>query len=377
MKNRVNQTYEDYWNYTAAFTDFDGDKFRDTLACVVNFIDAHIDEDYSADKYNAVQMALQAEVPCRAARLVNALPSQRKRLNQLVKLGFIRPFLKGYAPEAIDFLNAATDRRRQSVLSKVVYKYANLLNAMTNDIQTRQLTFFIKSLEEVGSISDMDLATLMTIDIEEFGKEYATRDDISRQYQDVDIEGFVSRKYNQVGHLKNLLGKLDDLAVHDGSIYFKTDADRLFSDEAQKSAVRDPYLQRVYKYELEEESCLHFGSEVPKCMLDGLSHPVLIASHIKPYSHCKEGDVAQFDVNNGLLLNKAFDSLFDLGYITFGDDGAIIASEALDADLQSYLSGYRLDEGFLNPGRLAYMEYHRRNVFGKRFAANRRRYNPG
>ena len=96
--------------------------------------------------------------------------------------------------------------------------------------------------------------------------------------------------------MKNLLGKLEDLTLHDNVLYFKTDADRLFGDEETRRIVRDPYLQRVYKSELEEESCIHYECETPKCMLEGLSHPVLIASHIKPYSHCKNDEHAQFDV---------------------------------------------------------------------------------
>lgn len=369
MRNRVNQIYEDYWNYTAAFTDFNGVKFLNVLQSIKDFIDEHSDEPYSAEKYSSAQQAVQAAVP------VNNMLSQRKRLNQLVKLGFISPFLNGYAPEVEDFLVAATSRRRQSILSKIVYKYANLLNAMTNDVHTHQLTFFIKSLEELGCISERDLATLMTIDIEQFGKEYATREDIDRQYRDVDVDGFIARKYNQIGHLKNLFGKLDDLVEHDGTIYFKTDADRLFADDSQKKAVRDPYLQRVYKSELEEESCIHYGSETPKCMLDGLSHPVLIASHIKPYSHCDDGSADQFDLNNGLLLNKAFDSLFDLGYITFSNEGLIIPSQVLADDIKNHLSNYSLHSDFITPKRLEFMEYHRANVFDKRYAINTRRYN--
>lgn len=116
MKNRVDQNYEDYWNYTAAFTDFNGPKFLATLKCAYNFIKDHIDEPYSAEKYEALQLELQDKVPCNAEKLVNALPSQRKRINQLVKLGFIRPYLNGYAPEVEEFLEANTDRRRQSVL---------------------------------------------------------------------------------------------------------------------------------------------------------------------------------------------------------------------------------------------------------------------
>ncbi|MBP3299467.1 MAG: HNH endonuclease [Muribaculaceae bacterium] len=367
MRNRVNQVYEKYWNYTAAFTDFDGNLFRQVVRTIRDFVGEHEGEAYTPDKYRLAQQALQSAVP------VIDMASQRKRINQLVKLGFIRPFLSGYAPETDEFLAAATSRRRKSVVSKIVYKYANLLNSVTNDIRTRQLAFLIKSLEELGCISERDLATLMTIDIESFGREFATREDIDRQYCDMDIDGFYERKYNQVDHLRNLLGKLDDLTVHDGCVYFKTDADRLFPDVTQRRAVRDPYLQRVYKSELEDEVCVHYGSETPRCMLDSLAHPVLIASHIKPYSHCAPDSEEQFDLNNGLLLNKSFDSLFDLGYMTFSDDGRIVPSATLDESLRAYLSGFALHAGFLNDRRLAYMAYHRANVFDKRYQPAARR----
>ena len=39
MKNRENQVYEDYWNYTAAFTDFDSLKFRNVLKACLDFLD--------------------------------------------------------------------------------------------------------------------------------------------------------------------------------------------------------------------------------------------------------------------------------------------------------------------------------------------------
>lgn len=131
----------------------------------------------------------------------------------------------------------------------------------------------------------------------------------------------------------------------------------------------------MYKSELEEESCLHFECEKPKCMIEGLSHPVLIASHIKPYSHCKNNEDERFDINNGLLLSKDFDSLFDLGYITFDVNGGIIASNVLDSELKSYLSSFRLHRDFINPKRMNYMEYHRCFVFNKRYSSrNVRKY---
>ena len=290
-------------------------------------------------------------------------------------MGFIYPYLRGYPKETLEFLNASTDRKRKSILSKIVYLHANFLNATTNDIHTNQLKFFMKSLEEIGSLSEMQLATLMTINTSDYPNGYITKQDLERQYKEIDVEDFFQRKYNQVGHLKNVLSKLDDMAIHDNVLYFKTDAERLFGDEETKKEVRDPYLQRVYKSELEEESCIHFECETPKCMLEGLSHPVLIASHIKPYSHCKNNEDERFDVNNGLLLSKDFDSLFDLGYMTFDSDGKIIPSDVLGTDLKNHLSRFRLHSDFINPKRMDYMRYHRNFVFNKRFSTrNVRKY---
>lgn len=371
MRNRVNQIYENYWNYTAAFTDFNGTKFRNSLKTIVEYLDAH-DGSYTQRLYDELQNNLQDKVPV-TGKGWDA--TQRKRINQLVKLGFIYPYLRGYPKETLDFLNASTDRKRKSILSKIVYLHANFLNATTNDIHTNQLKFFMKSLEEIGSLSEMQLATLMTINTSDYPNGYITKQDLERQYKEIDVEDFFQRKYNQVGHLKNVLSKLDDMAIHDNVLYFKTDAERLFGDEETKKEVRDPYLQRVYKSELEEESCIHFECETPKCMLEGLSHPVLIASHIKPYSHCKNNEDERFDVNNGLLLSKDFDSLFDLGYMTFDSDGKIIPSDVLGTDLKNHLSRFRLHSDFINPKRMDYMRYHRNFVFNKRFSTrNVRKY---
>lgn len=374
MRNRENQIYEEYWKYTAAWTDTNGNKFITCLRTCVDFFDRNGVNIYKEEDYNRLQ-----EDVINAIGFVGdgADASARKGINQMVKLGFLKPNLQGYNPEAKLYVEALTDRRRANLLSKVVYNYSNFQNSISDPEydSAKQIQFLLKTLEEVGAIDKRALISLMTIDINHYARGYLKKDELDELYAAaVDID-FIDRKYNQLGHLLNLLGRLDDLCNHDGVIYFKTDADRLFGDETQKKIVRDPYLQRVYKSELEEESCIHYGSESPKCMLDGLSHPVLIASHIKPYSHCENGSADQFDLNNGLLLNKAFDSLFDLGYITFSNEGLIIPSQVLADDIKNHLLSYSLHSDFITPKRLEFMEYHRANVFDKRYAINTRRYN--
>ena len=362
MVNRSNQIYEEYWSYTAAYTDIYGSNFISVLRECINFFDNNNNIIYSNLKYEELQNVV--------GKLTGiTLPSVRKAINQLVKLGFLRPHLQGYYPEAKEFLLAKTDRKRQSLLSKVVYKHCNFNNSMTKpDVHGYgQINFLLKTLEEVGRINDKALVALMSIDINNYPQGFLTSNELDIIYNEAYNSGFIERKYNQIAHLKNLLGRLDDLQVHDNVIYFKTDAERLFGDDDEtKKVLRDSYLQRVYKSELEEESTIHYECEIPKCMVEGLSHPVLIASHIKPYKDSEPNEA--FDVNNGLLLSKNFDSLFDLGYITFNNDGTIKPSNVLNTDVKNYLSNYRLHKDFINPKRLDYMDYHRYHVFEHRFS---------
>ena len=369
MANRENQVYEEYWSYTAAYTDMNGGNFLSVLKKCIDFLDSQIDNQYTTEKYER----LQKEV-CNTTGIT--APSVRKAINQLVKLGFLKPYLQGYVPEAKEYVNAVTDRKRQSLLSKIVYRYCNFNNSMTKpDVSGYgQINFFLKTLEEVGAVDNRALIALMAIDIDKYPNGYLNKEELDKIFFETRQSGFIDRKYNQISHLKNLLGRLDDLSVHENAIYFKTDALRLFGDDEEtRTAVRDPYLQRVYKSELEEESTLHYGCETPKCMLEGLSHPVLIASHIKPYKSSNPDEA--FDVNNGLLLSKNTDSLFDLGYMTFSPDGVIIPSKVLDTEMTQYLAQFRLDSDFINPKRMDYMDYHRNHVFEKRFSTgNVRKY---
>ncbi|WP_445737434.1 HNH endonuclease [Mariniflexile sp.] len=49
------------------------------------------------------------------------------------------------------------------------------------------------------------------------------------------------------------------------------------------------------------------------------SYPVLIASHTQPFIEYDESEA--YDPNNGLPLSRTIDSLFNLKYISFSDQG--------------------------------------------------------
>lgn len=361
------QIYEPYWSYTAAYTDvLDGKgEFVKVLQIIVDFIDQNAEKlrgKWKPKMYKDLQSKIQCDTGIDDV-------SVRKAINQCVKLGFIEPHLKGYNLDAKAFLQAKTISKRRSLLSKIVYSNSKFNSSITKDSDsTRQINFIIRTIIENGSITKLDLMAMMfSFDISKFKEGYLTARQLAQGARQAEEEGFDQRKYNQISHLWNLLGKLDNLREVDNSIYLKEDADRMFGEEVldDKTKKRDPYLQRVYKNQLEEESITAFKSETPRCMLEHLDYPVLIASHIKPFASCN--DIDAFNVDNGLLLSKNMDSLFDLGWMTFGEDGIIVPSKDLGVDVQSKLKEYRLDPIFINEHRMNYMQYHRMHVFEKRY----------
>lgn len=351
------QYYEKYWSITNAFTDYNGEKFLTALLISVSFIDEYQGTPYSGDKYERLQLEIKKKIDI-------DLISIRKAINQLVKLGFINSFLSSYNPDSIYYLEAKTNKKRQLLLSKIVYSNSSFNRSVKNDSNLHQMNFLIKTLIENGKLSKGEIIALMLVDIEKVPNGYLTKDELLKYHIQAEEIGFVERKYNQVGYLYNLLGKLDDLVFVNDELYFEADAKRIFGDEYQEERKgRDPYLHRLYKNQLQEES-MYVLSDT-KCMVELLSYPVLIASHIKPFAKCndKEG----YDVNNGILLSRNIDSLFDLGYISFDNNGQIITSKHLNIDVASFVSNYNLDNRFLNETRLQYLDYHRREVFQKRY----------
>ena len=69
------------------------------------------------------------------------------------------------------------------------------------------------------------------------------------------------------------------------------------------------------------------------CSICGLNYTCfLIASHIKPWRVSNNEE--RLDVFNGLLLLPNYDKLFDLGYISFSQNGNILISRVLDKATQ-------------------------------------------
>lgn len=348
------QHYENYWSITNAFTDYNGEKFLSTLKICIDFIDEFHDEPYSEEKYKRLQKKVNIDG-------INLI-SVRKRINQLVKLGFINSYLISYPIDSLNYLKSKTNKRRQSLLSKIVYTNSKLSASVKEDSDIHQINFLLKTIEEIGKLSKNNIIGLMNVDISKVKKGYLTAEELDAVSLKAQEINFQDRKYNQISHFWNLLNKLDDLVIVNNELYFEDDAKVIFGEDLkQETRKRDGYLHRIYKNQLKEESEEKLTQT--QCMLEKLSYPSLVASHIKPF--IKSNDDEAYDPNNGLLLSRNMDILFDQGYISFNNDGTIIYSPQLNQDVTKHLDNYKLDSIFINENRVQYFNYHRNNVFRK------------
>lgn len=360
------QVYEYYWSITNAYTDYNGEGFLSMLQIMVDFIGEK--QPFSERRYDELQRRVHQSL----ARTGGVpTPSDRKRINQLVKLGFVNSFLESYHPDTPAYLNAQTDSQRQSLLSKIVYSNSSLDRSVTEPNDAKEISFLIKTLKENGSLTRNEIAGLMRLHVNEYPNGCLNRQQLNAVTLDAVQSGFIDRKYNQIDHFCNLLSKLDDLEMSEGVLRLKKDPEDILNEELEyrnkttpeqeelpdgvQRKVRDPYLHRIFKNQLKEETTRLIGGK--KCMLENRTYPVLVASHIKPFIECDEREA--YDPNNGLLLSRTIDSLFDLKYISFCDDGTIIFYGKIHQDVRDFWKDYKLDGVFLIPERLRYLQYHR------------------
>ena len=358
------QNYEEYWKLTLEYTDFNDEKFLKTLQIIVDRIDSLNQTQryiYQTLDYKQLQNDILAQVP-KTSSIENQLASTRKAINQCVKLGFINSKLQSYHHLTKEYLLSKTDRKRKTLFSRIVYDNSSFNRSITNESPLHQLNFLVNTLVENGKLTKSDIIALMLVDIESVKKGFLNREELDYYVHTAKQSKFIERKYNQIGYLHNILNKLDEICFVNNELYFTEDAKRLFGEEIEViTRKRNPYLHLLYKNQLKEESFAIYQAE--KCMVERLDYPVLIASHIKPF--IQSSDFEAYDVNNGILLSRNFDSLFDLGYITFDTEGKVVVSAQISEELKLRISEYELDRRFINSKRLEYLDFHRNNVFRK------------
>lgn len=101
------------------------------------------------------------------------------------------------------------------------------------------------------------------------------------------------------------------------------------------------------------------GCLISDCKIKSL----LIASHVKPWSHSNNAE--RVDPFNGLLLTPNYDALFDKGFISFEMDGTILLSPLLSQnDVEFFQLPDKVKYQFSTQHR-EYLDYHREIIFKK------------
>ncbi|EEQ58937.1 hypothetical protein CBFG_02647 [Clostridiales bacterium 1_7_47FAA] len=133
-------------------------------------------------------------------------------------------------------------------------------------------------------------------------------------------------------------------------------SESLLEGKEKETIIKARVNQSVYRERLLQKH--------KKCCLCGVSESrVLIASHIKPWSQCNPKE--KVDGYNGLLLCPNHDKVFDIGLITFNDNGNIMISHKLSYNDRISLN-LRDDMKITLPEKSAkYIEYHRKHIFLK------------
>lgn len=99
------------------------------------------------------------------------------------------------------------------------------------------------------------------------------------------------------------------------------------------------------------------------CPLTGTSDErFLIASHIKPWRVCS--NLERLDPENGFLLSPHIDLLFDRGFISFSDDGKLLAADTtIERQIEEWSIEKEKSSFPFSDRKKSYLAYHREYVF--------------
>lgn len=349
-----NQKYENYWKLTLEYSDIFGEPFNNVLQIMVDFIDTNNlqDIDLSKSLYGNLQNTINTIYP------KVDMGSTRKSINQFVKLGFIQPYLKGYHKLTKQFIREQNDEKKQDLFSRIVYENSKFNSSVTEFDNVRQVNFLIKTLAYSGPLDEADLSALISLkNIANIGKGFLTRVELEKQKRFVDATGFNERKYNQKRYLYGIAKRLTGIFCNERVLAI----DPANLPDSEEIKTRDPYLHSLYKKALKDESIAIFGKVV--CDFRQKEFTSYVASHIKPFVESNTEE--QYNVNNGLLLSRDIDILFDKFDITFDKEGNPIFGKKVSKDLQYEYSCYKLDKRLLNAERLKFLEIHNKKFYEK------------
>lgn len=180
-------------------------------------------------------------------------------------------------------------------------KYSNTITTISNHVKKS----FNKAIDlyEIRNLEDLLILKDEYFSNDEFFQKNKRGNRMYSRSWDLYIEFFVTNEE-----------KIDDTIN-------QIDNDKTLSNLEKESIILSRIGQGKFREELIE---LWKGCAISKFE----DTRFLIASHIKPWK--KSTNHEKIDKYNGLLLLPTYDRLFDLGYISFDDNGKIIISKLLN-----------------------------------------------
>ncbi|MBI5974813.1 HNH endonuclease signature motif containing protein [Staphylococcus canis] len=352
------QQYEDYWKLTVEYTDIHKMRFRNTLEMIVNYIDNHPDLKIGYDKkfYKELQQ-LVASVYQKAD-----LGSVRKSINQMVKLGFVKPFLTGYHSETRKFLKASSNEEREVIFSSVYYSSANFQSSVTKDnSHLKHINFFLKTLmyKRNKELNKEEIAALMSSDIQAYkNKGYMNEKELNEQIKFVNFNKFKERKYNQISYFLDFLKYVPGITVakNKSVVYYTEDASIHLSNTIDVK--RDPTLFRLMKEKIKQESINVYGRV--QCYFTKKEQKGLVVSHIiRSEDALRNLDIeTAYDYKNALLLDPNSDAYFDKYDLTFNNIGEPKFGKSVPQEFKEEKRDLVLD-GIILEGRQEYLKKHK------------------
>lgn len=119
---------------------------------------------------------------------------------------------------------------------------------------------------------------------------------------------------------------------------------------------------KIFRDALVDENEKTFSCSISGCDKGGKSD-LVIASHAMDKAYIKSSDISNqekanliAEPNNGLLLCRFHDGLFDRGYMSFDEDGNVIIEDGLRTD-------DKLKTKFIHKVSNEFFEYHRNNIY--------------
>ena len=249
----------------------------------------------------------------------------------------------------------------QNYLQEAKGEFSNPVQSYKNDISS----YYDSNVKNTNEIKE-DLIKL------HFTKKY---DSQNRYYLNLKEDGFSGDRYNYFRNIalprvtKLSFVKIESLKDAKRYIYIKPffyidDSEKVEKQLELKLSMGDASAPRAYR-KRQVQYRQELLDSMPQCLITNVTEDrILEACHIKPFSKC-DNEEEQYDVANGLVFTPTYHVLFDLGFISFRDDGVILISPFL-----SNMNKNRLqlvdDKKYRIPDKCAkYLDYHRKNIFNQ------------